>query len=103
MLYSGTLSHSTLVPPGSPPMLAKAPSLLPIGAQTLTLWHQRLGHLNYHDLCRLLDISKGIPVPDSQKLVDPGVCSSCIWENTTRYIGNIGNEHCLPMQTRHWP
>src|SRR5205085_7669250 len=55
-----------------------APSLLPMGAQTLTLWHQRLGHLNYHDLHRLLDISKGIPIPDSQKSVDPGVCPSCI-------------------------
>src|SRR5437588_2780572 len=78
IIYSGVLFHSTSVPPGSPPMPAKAPSLLPMGAQTLTLWHQRFSHLNYYDLRHLFNISKDIPIPDSQKSVDLGVCPSCI-------------------------
>src|SRR5205807_1278443 len=93
MLYSDVLSHSTSILLGSLPMPAKAPSLLPMGAQNLTLWHQRLGHLNYHDLHCLLNISKGIPIPDSQKSLIWECTLPAIWENITRYIGD---EHRIP-------
>src|SRR5947209_17283821 len=46
MLYYGVLSNSTSSLPGFLPIPAKAPSLLPMRGQTLTLWHQILGYLN---------------------------------------------------------
>ena len=57
-------------PPASPPP--------PVGAQPLVLWHQRLGHLNYYDLRRLLSLVDSIPITDSQKSVDAGVCPPCL-------------------------
>ena len=57
-------------PPASPPP--------PVGAQPLVLWHQRLGHLNYYDVRRLLSLADGIPITKSQKSVDPGVCPPCL-------------------------
>ena len=69
ILYSNTLSHTvslTPQPTDSPP---DPPASLPppVRAQPLILWHKRLGHLNYHDLCYLLSLADGIPITDSQR------------------------------------
>ena len=80
ILYSSSLSHLvgvTLPPADLPPDQMSSPPLS-VGAQPLVLWHQRLGHLNYYDLCRLLDLVDGIPITASQKSIDPGVCSPCL-------------------------
>ena len=80
ILYSDALSRPvsvTLQPADLPPdPLASPPP--PVGAQPLVLWHQRLGHLNYYDFRRLLSLADGIPITESQKSVDPGVCPPCL-------------------------
>jgi hypothetical protein len=79
-LYSSVLSNlvGEIPPPAaSPPDPIPSPPL-PVGAQPLILWHQRLGHLNYYDLRRLLSLVDGIPITASQKSIDPGVCSPCL-------------------------
>ena len=71
--------HVSVIPQSvdSPPdPLAWPPS--PLGAQPLILCHQRFGNLNYYDLHRLLSLVDGIPITDSLKSVDPGVCPPCL-------------------------
>ena len=75
ILYSSSLSHLVGVTP--PPDQIPSPPLS-VGAQPLVLWQQRLGHLNYYDLRRLLDLVDGISITTSQKSIDPGVCSPCL-------------------------
>ena len=80
ILYSDALSRPVSVTPqpaDSPPDPPASPPP-PVGAQPLVLWHQRLGHLNYYDLRRLLSVADGIPITESQKSVDPGVCPPCL-------------------------
>ena len=80
ILYSDALSRPVSVTPqpaDSPPdPLASPPP--PVVAQPLVLWHQRLGHLNYYDLHRPSSLADGIPITESQKSVDPGVCPPCL-------------------------
>ena len=75
ILYSSSLCHLAGVTP--PPDQIPSPPLS-AEAQPLVLWHQRLGHLNYYDLCRRQDLVDGIPITTSQKSIDPGVCSPCL-------------------------
>src|SRR5205085_4913195 len=80
ILYSNALSVSVGV---TPPLTASPQDPIPspprpVGARPLILWHQRLGHLNYYDLRRLLNQADGIPITHSQKSVDPGVCPACL-------------------------
>ena len=80
ILYSSSLSHLVGVtpPPADlPPDQIPSPPLS-VGAQPLVLWLQRLGHLNFYDLHRLLDLVDGIPITTSQKSIDAGVCSPCL-------------------------
>ena len=80
ILYSDALCCPVSVTPqpaDSPPEPVASPPP-PVGAQPLVLWHQRLGHLNYYDLRRLLSLADGIPITQSQKSVDPGVCLPCL-------------------------
>ena len=69
IFYSDALSRPVSVTPqpaDSPPDLPASRSPL-VGAQPLILWHQRLGHLNYYNLCCLLSLADGIPITKSQK------------------------------------
>ena len=75
ILYSSSLSH--IVGMTLPPEQTPSPPLS-VGAQPLVLGHQRLGHLNYYDLRRLLDLVDGISNTASQMSIDPGVCSPCL-------------------------
>ena len=80
ILYSDTVSRPVSVTPqpaDSPPDPPVSPPP-PVAFQPLVLWHQRLGHLNYYDLRRLLSHADGIPITESQKSVDPGVCLPCL-------------------------
>ena len=80
ILYPDTFSHPvsmTLQPADSPPDPTASPPP-PVGAQPLILWHQRLGHLNYYNLRRLLSLVDGIPITNSQKSVDLRVCPPCL-------------------------
>ena len=80
ILYSDALFRPISVIPQSADSPPDQPALPPppVGAQPLVLWHQRLGHLNYYDLRRLLSLVDGIPITDSQKSVDSGVCPPCL-------------------------
>ena len=80
ILYSDALSCPVSVTPhpaDSPPDPRALPPP-PVGAQPLVQWHQRLGHLNYYDLCHLLSLADGIPITEPQKSVDLGVCPPCL-------------------------
>ena len=79
ILYSDTLSCPVSVTPQPtdwPPDRPASPPP-PVGSQQLVLWNQKLGHLNYYDLRHLLSLADGIPITESMKSVDPGLCLPC--------------------------
>ena len=78
--YSDAFSHPLSVSPQPTDLSLDRPALLPppVGAQQLVLWYQRLCHLNYYYLRRLLSLADGIPITESQRSVDPGVCLPCL-------------------------
>ena len=71
ILYSNALLPPVSVTPQPADSLPDPPALSPpaVGARTLVLWHQRLGHLDYYVHRRLLSLADGIPITDSQKSV----------------------------------
>ena len=76
ILYADALSHPVSVTPQPADSLPGPPAWPPppVGAQALVLWHQRLGHLDYYDLHCLLSLADSIPITESQKSVDLGLC-----------------------------
>ena len=79
IFYPDALSCPVIVTLQPMDSLPDTPALPPppVGAQPLVLGHQRLGHLHYHDLHSLLSLDNSIPITDSQKSVDLGVCPPC--------------------------
>ena len=80
VLYSDAHSRPVSVTPQLADLPPNSPTSPPppVGSQLLVPWHQRLGNLNYYDLRRLLSLADSIPITESQKSVDPGVCPPCL-------------------------